>query len=638
MKKFLFLAGIGVAFAYELDSVYIEDTIGTNFDGISNENFINADVSTLLFNKTSNISISRRSAIANDINLRGQKKDNINILIDNAKIHGACPNRMDPPVSHILSNNIESIDIIEGPYDVENFGTLSGLVKVNTKKPSDDYTSSVNLNFGDFGYQKYSFDIGGASGKLKYLVSSSYETSDQYEDGNGDTLSEQLANSAPVGNQYKDNDIESFTKKTFMGKLFYDISDEQYINLSYTRNESDDVLYPSTPMDAVYDDSNIYTLEYGIQNLGKYSDSLELNVYHSDVEHPMSNENRNMSMTMRNSLTSKISGAKLINKLKNTTFGLDMSNRNWDGEYQNGVKSINDVDTKNLALFAKHNQNISENLGLEYGLRADTTTIQSANQDKKNYDSLNANILATLKNNDTKYIVGFGKSSRVPDGKELYHQAMNGTQMGNPNLKQTKNYEVDFIIEKPIAGIQTKTKAFYSYLDDYIYYNSSLVQNRYQNIDASIYGFELSGDYLINDSLMLELSSSYKRGEKKDSLQNQTNKNLADINPIKTVLGLSYTNENWGEVGLESVMSGSWSNFDSDNGEQAISGYAVFNIKYSKTFKESFNITLGIENLLDKTYNTSNTYNELTLMNGGGDTMLLNEPGRYIYTNISYRF
>lgn len=39
----------------------------------------------------------RKGGIANDVLLRGFQQDNVNVLIDGARIHGACPNRMDPP-------------------------------------------------------------------------------------------------------------------------------------------------------------------------------------------------------------------------------------------------------------------------------------------------------------------------------------------------------------------------------------------------------------------------------------------------------------------------------------------------------------------------------------------------------------
>jgi len=50
-------------------------------------------------------------------------------------------------------------------------------------------------------------------------------------------------------------------------------------------------------------------------------------------------------------------------------------------------------------------------------------------------------------------------------------------------------------------------------------------------------------------------------------------------------------------------------------------------------------LTGGIDNVFDKTYAVSNTYKDLTLLTtGGGDVMLLNEPGRYFYLNASYAF
>jgi iron complex outermembrane receptor protein len=90
----------------------------------------------------------------------------------------------------------------------------------------------------------------------------------------------------------------------------------------------------------------------------------------------------------------------------------------------------------------------------------------------------------------------------------------------------------------------------------------------------------------------------------------------------------------------EVVASGKWSKYDSDNGEQALDSWSVVNLKVSKDFYKGFNITLGVDNLFDKAYAVSNTYSDLTLVAGtpGDPVMLLNEPGRYLYANLSYKF
>ena len=86
---------------------------GTKLSDVSGEEVKSADLAEALAKKVPAVSLVRRSGIANDIILRGQKKDNINILVDDAKVYGACPNRMDPPTSHILTNTIDGIEIID---------------------------------------------------------------------------------------------------------------------------------------------------------------------------------------------------------------------------------------------------------------------------------------------------------------------------------------------------------------------------------------------------------------------------------------------------------------------------------------------------------------------------------------------
>jgi iron complex outermembrane receptor protein len=90
----------------------------------------------------------------------------------------------------------------------------------------------------------------------------------------------------------------------------------------------------------------------------------------------------------------------------------------------------------------------------------------------------------------------------------------------------------------------------------------------------------------------------------------------------------------------ELVASGRWSKYDSDNGEQAIPGWAVVNCKLTKKrIFNKFNLTVGVDNVFNKNYAVSNTYKDLTLISGStGEVMLLNEPGRYIYANLSFVF
>ncbi|MBL3519994.1 TonB-dependent receptor [Arcobacter lanthieri] len=615
---------------------------------ISNEELKSADLAEALMKNSPNISIVRRNGIANDIILRGQKKDNINILIDGAKIYGACPNRMDPPTSHILTNNIKSVKIIEGPYDVENFGTLSGLVQVDTVEPEEEINGEINLNAGSFGYKKTSATISGGNDKVKALISASIEKGKAYKDGNGDNfLEQQIKKGVPLATQYKNSNIDAFEKKSVLSKLQFNLTDNQDLKLSYTANRSDGVLYPAGPMDADYDDSDIYTVGYTIRNLGVLSKKLNLDYYYSKVDHPMSGQLRNgngMSY-MTNHLKTSIWGATVKNYLEISdyllTFGLDTSKRNWEGGmYMTNINSgistpnptmnkMHDTDTTNKAAFTKLEKSFGS-FDLETGFRYDYTDIetQRPNVNDKKFVSFNGYLFGTYNiNEQNKFFVGIGKSSRVPDARELYQQ----TASSNPNLTQTKNYEIDFGYEANIGNLFVKPKIFYSELKDYIY-NSS----KFENIDAKIYGADISGYYYFTNDLSFDFGLAYLKG-KKDGNYSGNDKDLAEIPPLKVNLALNYQYQQ-AKFKAEVIAVDRWNSYDESAKEQELAGYAVVNLKYSQELFKNFELTLGIDNLFDKVYNSTNTYQDIRFVEVGGEQILFNDPGRYGYINLKYSF
>jgi iron complex outermembrane receptor protein len=640
---------------------------------VSGEEVKSADLADALNQKVPSVSLIRRSGIANDITLRGQKRDNINITIDGAKICGACVNRMDPPTSHVVTHAIDDIEIKEGPFDVEEFGTLSGSVKVTTKKPQKEFGGEVSINGGSFGYKKASGTITGGTEKVRVLLSASTEEGEQYEDGEGNNFSEQLANytkdnpdTAKFNYAPNHENMDAFSKTMYMGKVFVDITDDQELKLSYTANRSDNILYPSSKMDAEYDDSDMLNLEYAIENLSSLSKKLELQVYQSEVEHPMSTKYRALTQKMgkytTHYLTTKMRGVKLKNATDilgaDITYGVDTSQRNWDGTYKvtplNGTqptkntgKSINDVNTDNVGIFFKGKKSVGA-WEIEGGLRYDDTTIETTSNQESNsdYTASSASLFASYKpNKDTKLFAGVGKSNRVPDARELYNIKYNTKEKpakrvvnGNPSLNQTTNHELDMGAERYFPNGQLKFKTFYSKLKDYIYYNGSLKKNNFENIDAHIYGLELSGTYLATDEIYLDAGLSYKKGKKDTLTTGQTDRDLADISPLKLNASVTYDYDMQGNIQLSFLAVDRWSDIDAENGEQELAGYGTINLKTSREFDNGLTLLFGVDNLLDKTYTTTNTYKDLILMTDNSDTMLINEPGRYLYLNATYQF
>jgi len=236
---------------------------------------------------------------------------------------------------------------------------------------------------------------------------------------------------------------------------------------------------------------------------------------------------------------------------------------------------------------------------------------------------------------------GLGQASRVPDARELYFKNMMGVQIGNPDLDQTTNTEIDFGMENRFANLNVKTKLFYSWLKNYIYYkdNPGMTPDEFVNIDATLYGLDIGGTFYASDDVYLDFGLAYQRGRKDEPLAGQTDKDLAEIPPLKANLALNYDYMPAGTARMEMITAKGWNNYDADNGEQHIGGYAVVNLKLKHQLSKSFELTGGIDNLFDRTFAVSNTYKDLTLLSGiDGEVMLLNEPGRYYYLNGTYSF
>jgi len=670
MKKTLYFSIICATALYaaeaELGTIDVEAMVDTEIvEDVAGEDIRSADVADALMKQSPSVSLVRRSGISNDIIVRGQKKDNINVTIDGAKVCGACPNRMDPPISHVLTSNIDYVAIEDGPFDVESFGALSADVKVMTLKPTKEVEGDINFNFGSWDYKKASAMISGGFDTVRFLFSASGERGGQYEDGDGNNFYQQVNNYIAnnlSGNPEKDkklkaqaykpeySDMDAFAKKTMMAKMFWDVTDSQQLRLSYTGNRSDDVLYPNTPMDALYDDSNIYNAKYSIKDLGSYSKQLDIQIYKSDVDHPMSNEYRKASNKkfMKNWLTTDVSGAKIKNRFDvdnhEISVGIDSSLRNWNGSYYGANDlfkgtSIPDADTKNIAFFAEDKITF-DTFDVDLGLRYDDTSITPTGTLQDNdYNALNGYAVGSYKQDEnTKIYIGIGRSSRVPDAKELYFQKA-GKVLGTPDLDLVTNTEIDLGAKKQFENATVEAKIFYSMLGNIIFYNADKMINRYENMDSKIYGFELSGSYIATDSLYLDYGLSYQRGEKDNPLSGQTGTNMPEIPPLKFTAALNYDYDSTLNMKAEVVAAHRWDDVDYENGEQELAGWGIVNLKGTKIFADQFEITLGVDNLFDKTYAVSNTYQDLTLISGGiGEVMLMNEPGRYLYANLRYKF
>ncbi|MGC8941670.1 MAG: TonB-dependent receptor [Sulfurihydrogenibium sp.] len=602
------------------------------------------DLGEILFEFYPEIWYMRKAGIANDLYIRGFSRDNINVLIDGSKIYGACPNRMDPPAFHVSSPQIESITIKEGPFDVENAGSLAAVVNVKTKNPQEGLGGEIGGTYGSWSYRT-GYVWGNVGNKfVKVLVGASNQYSKPYESGEGKKVTEYAKYSAGGKPQeYKPQYIndKAFNIDRVWFKTILSPNDNVDITLSYAFENARNVLYPALKMDALYDRTNRLNGDFVMKDIG-----LKFSIYYNEVKHDMRDTFRTTSnmfasrgYSMKTYAESKMFGTKLTKDFNfmgfDTTVGIDTYLRNWFADNTQGTNNstiLPDVDIKDIGLFVKGSKNIDRwtiSGGLRYDYnysKANPNLILSGSNKTlitnglmKNFSNsdnyLSGYIVGKYNFNkkDSVYI-GVGHTVRAPDPEERFI-ALSGMApwYGNPDLKPTKNTEIDVGGEVfPLNNLGLKANFFYSNLNDYIYLyqykaganclgTGNTTCTTYRNIDAAIYGFDLNGIYAFNDKVSAEIGIAYQQGKKTSKKGIYQDSDLVEIPPLKTRLAVKYDDGSVYAL-VEGIYSAKQSKVDSDLKEIETGSWFIVNLKAGYTYNKRLFVGVGVDNVFDKFY------------------------------------
>ena len=199
-----------------------------------------------------------------------------------------------------------------------------------------------------------------------------------------------------------------------------------------------------------------------------------------------------------------------------------------------------------------------------------------------------------------KVFGGIGRSYRVPDARELYFRAapmkgMPAKLIGNPDLDQTSNTEIDLGLENDWENLYLKAKVFYSWLGDFIFYNDSRMTEKFENMDATLYGFSLNGTWSFTEEVYLDFGLAYQRGKKDDPLSGQSGTDMPKIPPLKGNLALNWEYMPNSLARAELIASDKWSDYDGENGEQELDGWAVLNLNVRHQLTDRIVLIGGID-------------------------------------------
>jgi iron complex outermembrane receptor protein len=605
------------------------------------------------------VSKIRKGAIANDVLIRGFQQGNITVLIDGARIYGACPNHMDPAAYHVDFAEIQQVEVTKGAFDMRSQGSLGGTVNIVNKTPAGGLRISPNFAAGSFGYYNPSV-TGSISGENVYaLAGVSYRRSGPYRDGAGLRFTEYANYKPPALGK------DAFDVNTGWFRFGANPAANHRLELTYTRQQGGLVLYPYLLMDAPYDNADRLGASYIITSPGGPVTQLRIQSYFTRVKHWMTDEQRISSagaprpFSMATFAGTKALGGRVEADLFGMVAGVELYRRNWNsvntmrmaGMYTDQA-AIPNVNTSAAGLYALYQRSFGR-LDVNAGARVDAarmkalgnanTNLYWAYQNTRALARSDVNPSASLRlayalGRGVQVFAGIGRTVRLPDAEERYFALRRGGAdwVGDPNLRPTRNTEADAGLNYRTGRLSVRPTLFYSRLADFInIYNQprinmvpgvmNLAARSYQNVDARMYGGELGWDLRVTRSLVASGGLAYVRGTRPGG-------NLAEIPPLRSRTALRYG----GRIlflEAEAIAVNAQGRVDAALREARTPGYAVANLK-AGIHSSKLNLAGGIGNLFNRFYYEHASYQRDPFRTGAR----VPEPGRNVFVTVAYGF
>ncbi|MEW6441684.1 MAG: TonB-dependent receptor [bacterium] len=618
----------------------------------------------------------RRGAIASDIVLRGFQKNNLNVLIDGARIYGACPNRMDPPSFFVDLGETERVEVFKGPFDLRHQGSLGGLVNIKTGSAQQGFHGRAGAGYG-------SFDRADASGQVSYgtdglglLLGGTSQYAEPYEDGDGTKITELYPESSPGRYRPSERDDRAYLIGDGWAKLSLSPG-RNHLDITYSRHEARDVLYPYLLMDLIDDSSDLVNTVYRIDNIGRDLSSIRLQAYWDQVRHGMTDEKRCSSRpdplscagdlpepfgmkTHADTTTAGASAEGILALFGTTRVGVESYWTNWDAStamfnamaaaYRSQA-SLPDVDTINVGGYLEQDVKLLERFTLTGGVRVDHTK-QTAGHDRSPlYEMFFPNAhtqaedtcvcgkleLTGLIADHVSAFLGFGRTVSVPDASERFIAIQRmGTEdkpdrVGNPGLEPEKNHEADLALEYDHGPVRLGADLFYSRVEDFIVVRDVFRSERHartaKNVDATLYGGEASLLLRLPLNLYGRAGASYTRGT------NETDDtDLPEIPPFQARAGLRYDDGGL-FAEMEGVYADAQTRVDTLVDETPTSDWVVANLRLGCRWR-GLSLLGVVSNLFDEQYVEHLSYQREPFRSG----IRVPEPGRTFYLAVQAEF
>jgi vitamin B12 transporter len=154
---------------------------------------------------------------------RGFKTENTAVMIDGIRYNDPTSIGGAAQLEHLMVNDIERIEIINGPQSgVWGANAVAGVINIITKKATEKLIVGGNVEYGSYATTKIGANVSQKVGSLSYYL------------GVNQIKTDGISAITPYGKNSKDYESDGYKNQTANAKLAYDITPSDVLSTQFT--------------------------------------------------------------------------------------------------------------------------------------------------------------------------------------------------------------------------------------------------------------------------------------------------------------------------------------------------------------------------------------------------------------------
>ena len=593
--------------------------------------------------------------------LRGLGGSRLNILSNDGTLIGACPSRMDNPLSYIAPETFDRLTVIKGPQSVRwGAGASAGTVRFERDTPRFDapgmrLNASALAGSNNRNDQVLDASFGSHPGYVR--VNGNRSEADDYKDGNGDVVPSR------------------WRKWNADAAIGWTPDADTVLELSAGTGDAI-ARYAGRGMDGAAFKRDSYGLRFERGNLPGAWDKLQANLYYNNADHLMDNYTlrtpnpaSSMPMPMASNVERRTTGGRVSSEWRWQDVAIvagvdaqDSRHRSRNGMGRNTWQQSpwkRDADFSNLGVFTE--LTLGEGTAQRWisGLRLDRAQVKdrrattgmmnmpnpTAGQQRQ--QDLGSGFLRYERDHGQAWTwyVGIGHSERMPDYWELF--SANAGPAGSINafsaVKPEQTTQLDLGLQFRSQHVDAWVSAYAGRLQDYIlfrYRSGGMMGSTTQadNVDARIAGAEAGLEWRLAQAWKLGGTLAYAWGENRSE-----GRPLPQIPPLEARLSASYEHQRWSAGALLRAASHQHRVAEDEGNVVArdlgpTAGFATLSLNAAYRFTDALRASVGVDNVFDRAYAEHLNLAGSADFGFPADPVRINEPGRNVWLKLDYRY